>query len=222
MGSIVFLIRGVSNTQDSLTHLSSFVGVTVNTSEKRFGVDIVDGNPCSVFSVIAGVLLLELEGSTSYIPVDGGKVLASERNRVLGVKTEDESVFTFSQILSSPVDDVVDLELIVRGADGHNLGRVRLRRSGCVSGFGDGFVVVEFTLSFSLFPLPILEPHFPTLFDCLSLGIVGPQFHLQLVTDHVGDHTVILTKELKVDNIRPVERIYRGLVFREQVGNVAD
>lgn len=93
----------------------------------------------------------------------------------------------------------MDLELIVPGIDGEYLCRDP-------SGLGYGFVVVKFTFSFNLFSLPILELLFSTLFDCLSCGIVGPRFHLQLVVYHVGDNTIILTEELKVNNVRPVFR----------------
>ena len=45
MGSIVFSISSVPNTQDSMTHLTSFLSITINCSKKRSGVDIVDGDP---------------------------------------------------------------------------------------------------------------------------------------------------------------------------------
>lgn len=45
MGSIVFCLSSVPNSQDSMTHLISFLSITINGSKKRFGVDIVDGDP---------------------------------------------------------------------------------------------------------------------------------------------------------------------------------
>lgn len=193
---MVFLFVSISNIQDSMTHLSSFLSVRINTSQELLGVDIVDGNSRLVFIHLASIIS---EGRNSYEFVDRGKVLASQRDWVFVINTENEFVFDFffCKIFRSPVNDVVDLELIVPGVDGENLCRDP-------TGLGDGFVVVKFTFSFNLFSLPILELLFSAFFDCLSCGIVGPRLHLQLVVDHVGDHTVILTEELKVNNIRPV------------------
>jgi len=116
----------------------------------------------------------------------------------------------------------MDLELVVRGTDGQNLRRVAIITACSLIGFWDGFVVDKFAEFFSLFSLPILEPHFSTLLNCLGCGIVSPHLHLQFLTDQIGDYTIMLTEELKVDNIRAVERIHGGLVFLEQVLDIAE
>jgi len=108
----------------------------------------------------------------------------------------------FCKLLASSVDKVKDLELIVGGTDGQNFCWVHAGSlSGRVGGFRDGFVVVKFTLTFLLPSLPVLESLCSGLLDCPGDGIVDPCLHLQFVTDQVGDDTIILTKELKVDDV---------------------
>lgn len=113
MASMVFLVSSVSKIQDSVTHLGSFLGVSVNASEMLLGVDIVDGNPRLGFILIStgipaslycGIFLidcLEVTGCDSHVPVDCGEILGFQSDRVFGNKAENESCgrvcsFTFS------------------------------------------------------------------------------------------------------------------------------
>lgn len=89
---MVFLLGSISNIQDFMTHLSSFLSVRINSSQKLLGVDIVDGNSGLVFIHLAGIIS---EGRNSYEFVDRGKILASQRDWAFVINTEDKFVRIF-------------------------------------------------------------------------------------------------------------------------------